>query len=134
MRYTYQNKLSYEERYVAAPLGCCHTLTLLLSSTGFARDLRKVTVRTESGDLPVRRPTSVDHCYGVDHAPHAHRHSLSVENQPASPSAVPLVVFLRGPYFSGFLLIVKNSIDMKEFISPGSSDMQRRESASRTAC
>ena len=105
----------------------------LLSSTPFSRDLRKVTVRTESRDLPARQATSVDYCHGGDHVPHTHRHYLSVENQPASPSAVPQAVVLRGPYFSGFLLIVKNIIDMKELITPQSSNMPRREGAYRTA-
>jgi hypothetical protein len=110
-----------------------HLFCRPLSSTGFSRDLRKVTVRTESGDLPARRATSVDHRHGGDHAPRTHRHCLSAENQPASPSAVPQAVVLRGPYFSGFLLIVKNIIDMKELITPQSSNMPRRVGAYRTA-
>ena len=89
-----------------------------ISSIVYARGLPRVTVKTESRDLPERRVTSVDHWHCGDHIPHACRHSLSTETQLAFPSAVLLAVFLQGPYFSGFLIVIVNIIDKTELIAP----------------
>jgi len=93
----YQNKLSHE-KYVAAPPGCCHSVTLLLAwLIASARDLLRAIGKTGSRDLPGKQATSGDHCHSDDHAQHACRYCLSAETQPASPSDVPLAVVLRGP-------------------------------------
>ena len=105
---TWQSPLSLPHRYAVA----------CISSIVYARGLQRVTVKTESRDLPARRATSADHGHCGDHAPHACRYSLSTETQPAFPSAVPLAVFLRGPYFSGFLSVIVNIIDRAELIAP----------------
>ena len=88
------------------------------SFTVSARNLPRVTVKTESRDLPEKRATSADHWHCGDHAPHARRHGLSTETPPAFPNAVPLAVFLRGPYFSGFLIVIINIIGMAVLIAP----------------
>ena len=95
----------------------CYSVACI-SSIVYARSLPRVTVKTELKGLPARRVTSADHGHCGDQAPHACRHSLSTETQPAFPNAVPLAVFLRGPYFSGFLIVIVNIIDKTELIAP----------------
>jgi hypothetical protein len=89
-----------------------------ISSIVYARGLPRVTVKTESRGPPEKRAISADHGRCGDQAPHACRHRLSTETQPAFPNAVPLAVFLRGPYFSGFLIVIVNIIDRTELIAP----------------
>ena len=88
--------------------GCCHRVTLspawLIAS---ARDLLRVIAKTGSRVLRAKQAISGDHRHSDDHAPHARHYCLSAETQPAIPSAAPQAVFLLGPYFSGFLLVIK---------------------------
>ena len=102
--------------------GCCHRVTLspawLIAS---ARDLLRAIAKTGSRVLRAKQAISGDHRHSDDHAPHARHYCLSAETRPASPNAAPQAVFLLGPYFSGFLLVIKNIIGMKELITPENS-------------